>query len=151
MAALSVGLRPAIYGGGWREFVDPDLIVAEFIANEDLPALYSSVGVLLNDHWDTMRTWGFVSNRIFDALACGTPIVSDHLDEIDQLFDGAVSTYRTPDDLRDAVDLALDEPGEARRRADRGRQAVLAAHTFDHRAVELARALSDHDLGPNPR
>ncbi len=91
--ALATGLRPAIYGTGWRDFVDPALIMAEFVPNDELATVYSSVGVLLNDHWDTMRNSGIVSNRLFDALACGTPIVSDHLPELGELFGDAVSTY----------------------------------------------------------
>jgi len=53
------------------------LVVSDYIPNEELPAVYASVGVLLNDHWQTMRERGFVSNRLFDALACGTPVISN--------------------------------------------------------------------------
>jgi spore maturation protein CgeB len=145
-SAIEAGLRPAIYGGGWHEFVDDELVVAEFVRNEDLPVVYSSVGVLLNDHWDTMQAWGFVSNRLFDALACGTPIVSDHLPELEDLFGDAVATYTDASSLGRAVERALDDPVAARRRADAGRDEVLAHHTFDHRASELLAALARHGL-----
>jgi len=144
--AIAVGLRPAIYGSGWHQFVDPELIVADFIPNEHLPAVYSSVDVLLNDHWDTMRSWGFVSNRIFDALACGTPVISDHLPELAGLVGDAVVTYADRDELRTRVDEILADPAAARRRAAIGRQRVLDAHTFDHRAATLLAALDRHDL-----
>jgi spore maturation protein CgeB len=149
--ALASGLRPAIYGRGWREFVDPALIVSEFIPNDELPTVYSSVGVLLNDHWDTMRAWGIVSNRLFDGLACGTPIVSDHLPELDDLFGTSVGTYRTGEELRQAVDVALDDPVAARRRANEGRELVLAHHTFDNRARELLDALARYGLDRPPK
>jgi hypothetical protein len=145
-AAIAVGLRPAIYGGGWHGFVDDELIVADFVPNEELPSVYSSAGVVLNDHWETMRAWGFVSNRLFDVLACGTPVVSDHIPEIVDLFGGAVPTYRTPDELGAIVRALLDEPAGARERAAAGRARVLASHTFDHRAGELLRALVRHGL-----
>lgn len=144
--AVEAGFRPAIYGGGWEEFVDPELVVAKYLPNHRLPSVYSSVGVLLNDHWETMRRWGFVSNRLFDALACGTPIVSDHLPEIAELFGDAIATFTTADDLRSAVDLALDDPVLARRRADEGRAEVLAHHTLARRAEELVGHLSAHGL-----
>jgi hypothetical protein len=144
--AVEAGLRPAIYGSDWREFVDPDLIIAPFVPNPRLPVIYSSVGVLLNDHWDTMRRWGFVSNRLYDGLGCGTPIVSDHLPEISTLFGDAITTYTTADELRSAVDLALEDPVAARNRAEKGRQEVLAHHTLDHRAEELVALMKRHDL-----
>ena len=98
--ALEAGLQPRIYGGGWRGLVSPELIVTDHIDNSRLPTVYASAGVVLNDHWRTMRAWGFVSNRLFDVLACGTPVISDPVPGIAQLFDGAVSEYRDPEHLR---------------------------------------------------
>ncbi len=139
--ALAAGIRPAIYGSGWEPFVDPALVVSSYVANEDLPIVYSSAGVLLNDHWKTMHEWGFVSNRLFDALACDTPVISDDLPEIAELFDGAVLTYRDARDLRALVRSTLADPQAAKARAARGRQIVLARHTFEHRAQQFLEAV----------
>lgn len=144
--AVAAGFRPAIYGSGWRDLVDPSLVVADHVDNASLAAVYSSAGVVLNDHWDTMRAWGFVSNRIFDVLACGTPVISDDLDEIHDLFGDAVPTYRTSDELGDLVRRSLDDPAGARARAAAGRAIVLAHHTFDQRATELMEILDRHGL-----
>lgn len=144
--ALAAGLRPAIYGGGWQGFVDDALVVADHVANEELPVVYSSAGVVLNDHWETMRAWGFVSNRLFDVVACGTPVVSDHLPEIVDIFGDAVATYRTADELGATVRAILDDPDAARARSGAGRQLLLDRHTFDHRAGELLDALVRHGL-----
>ena len=113
--AIAAGLRPAIYGSGWEPFVDPALVVSAYVPNEELPVVYSSAGVLLNDHWESMHEWGFVSNRLFDALACETPVISDDLPEIAELFDGTVLTYRDPTELRELVDATLADPTAARR------------------------------------
>jgi len=149
--ALDAGLRPAIYGSGWKELVDPKLVVADYVPNEALPVLYSSIGVLLADHWDAMRVWGMVSNRIFDALACGTPVISDYLPEVRELFGDAVPMYRDGAELRSLVDAALADPTAARQRAATGREQVLAAHTFDHRAKTFLDALVRHKLDSIPR
>ena len=103
---------------------------------------------MLNDHWDTMRAWGFVSNRIFDVLACGTPIISDDLPEVRRLFGDAVPTYTSVDELGSLVRQALEDPVRARANAERGRQEVLAHHTFDDRARELLGLLDRHGLRP---
>ena len=145
--ALAAGIRPAIYGGGWRRLVDPELVVADHIDNRDLPVVYSSAGVVLNDHWDDMRDWGFVSNRIFDVLACGTPIISDAVSGIDELFHGAVPTYGTSGELGELVRGILADPEPARARAAAGRALVLAHHTFDHRARELLELVERYGLG----
>jgi glycosyltransferase involved in cell wall biosynthesis len=142
--ALSVGIRPSIYGSGWRGLVDPDLVRADHVDNERLAAVYCGAGVVLNDHWDTMRAWGFVSNRIFDVLACGVPVISDHVEELGDLFGEAVLTYRTPEELAELVRGVLAEPEAARARAMAGRAVVLEHHTFDHRARELLELVARH-------
>jgi hypothetical protein len=144
--ALAAGLRPAIYGSGWQELVDPRLVVTDYVPNETLPVVYSSIGVLLADHWDGMRAWGMVSNRVFDALACGAPVISDVLPELRELFGDAVPMYRDGAELRSLVDAALADPHTARQRAAEGRHLVLAAHTFDHRAKAFLEALTRHGL-----
>jgi hypothetical protein len=148
--ALAAGLRPAIYGSGWDDVIDPGLVVAERVPNEELPVVYSSAGVVLNDHWDTMRSWGFVSNRVFDVLACGTPIISDDVDGLRDLFGDAVLTYHSPEELGSLVACVLDNPEHARERAARGRARVLASHTFDHRAEALLELLERHHLRDEP-
>ena len=145
-AAVAEGLRPAIYGSGWEPFVDRELLVRDYVANDELPVVYSSVGVLLNDQWDTMQTWGFVSNRVFDALACETPVISEDLPEIAELFDGAVLTFRDPPELRALADAVLADRPAARARAAHGRALIEARHTFDHRAAQLVDALERHHL-----
>lgn len=146
--AIAGGFRPAIYGSGWEPFVDPALVVRDYVPNEELPAVYSSVGVLLNDHWQTMHEWGFVSNRLFDALACETPVISDDLPEIEGLFEGSVLTYRDAAQLQELIGSTLADRTGARARAARGRELIASRHTFDHRAEQLLDALARHGLVP---
>ena len=144
--ALAAGIRPAIYGRGWEGLVARDLIVAEHVANEQLPEVYASAAVVLNDHWDTMRAWGIVSNRVYDVLACGTPVVSDRLPEIDVQLPDGILTFADPDELGHHVRELLADPMAAARRAAAGRAAVLAAHTLDHRADQLLALLARYGL-----
>lgn len=139
--ALAAGLEVAICGANWERYVDPRLVRATHVPNDELPRVYSSVKVLLNDHWEGMRRWGFVSNRIFDALACGAVVVSDEMEEL-AAFGGAVRTYRTPDGLRRAVEELLADEELRRELGRKGREVVLAAHTFSHRAERLLELLA---------
>ena len=108
--------------------------------------VYASAGIVLNDHWETMRHWGFVSNRLFDVLACQTPVASDHLPEILDLFGDLVPTWRDPAELAALVSEVRADPDGSARRSLAGRQLVLDGHTFDHRVVELTSLLARHGL-----
>jgi glycosyltransferase involved in cell wall biosynthesis len=140
--ALAAGFQPAIWGGGWDVFVDRRLVRGTYVRNAELPGVYRSLDVVLNDHWSDMRRWGFVSNRCFDAVACGAVVVSDDIGPAGDLFDGAVVGYRTVEELREVVGRLLAAPEERRRLGEQGRAAVVAGHTFDHRARQLLRFLA---------
>jgi hypothetical protein len=148
--AIAAGLRPAIYGTGWHGLVDPELVVADYVANAGLASVYSSAGVVLNDHWPSMRQWDFVSNRLFDVLACGTPAISDPVPSIETLFGDAVGQYHDRSELAALVEQRLSDPEGARRKVDAARRAILTQHTFDHRVDALLRLAAARGLLPAP-
>lgn len=135
----------AVYGGDWTpDLLDPRHLRGEVIPNAELHRYYSSARIVLNDHWPEMARLGFVSNRIYDALASGAVVISDPVEGLDRAFDGAVITYRGRDELRALVERYLADADARRELAERGRAAVLERHTFAHRAariLELVRPL----------
>jgi spore maturation protein CgeB len=83
------------------------------------------------------------SVRLFEAAACGTPIISDYWEGLDSLFefDHEILVARSAaDTLR-----YLRELSETERKAigERARQKVLNAHTAAHRAQELEGYVSE--------
>ncbi|HEX4805324.1 MAG TPA: glycosyltransferase, partial [Conexibacter sp.] len=127
----------AVWGQQWERFLPAGLVAGEHLPNDQVRRAYGSAAIVLNDHWDDMRAHGIVSNRVFDALACGALVISDHLPELEERFGGAVVTYRTPRELHAHVERLLADPAERAERAARGRAEVLAAHTFRHRVDAL--------------
>lgn len=128
----------AVYGNGWdKHGLDARHLRGGHIPNEDLRRFYSSASIVLNDTWEDMRAAGFISNRIYDALACGAFVLSDDVAGLADEFDGDVAVYRDAAGLREAVERYLDEPALRREAAERGRSAVLERHTFERRAAAL--------------
>ncbi|MBX3287406.1 MAG: glycosyltransferase family 1 protein, partial [Actinobacteria bacterium] len=146
--ALAGGLGPAVHGTGWEGLVPPGVVCADYVPFDELPTVYASAEVVLNDHWETMRRWGFLSNRLFDVLACGTPVVSDDLPEVAEVFGELVPTWETPGQLRDVVVGLLADPRGTAARVAEARELVLASHTMDHRVAELTELLERHELVP---
>jgi len=86
---------------------------------------------------DMVRAGYSPSVRLFEAAACGVPIISDYwagLDEFFALGDEILVSHSSEETLR-----YLREVGEEERRAlgERARRRVLACHTAAHRAREL--------------
>ena len=77
------------------------------------------------------------SVRLFEAAACGTPIISDYWEGIDTLFEPGeeILSANSPSDVLEAI---RDLPESERLvLGERGRHRVLAEHTAAHRAAEL--------------
>jgi len=134
--AIEAGHPPALYGRGW-DLLAPEHAVAEHVPHAELQRLYASCAILLCDHWDDMRRLGFVSNRVFDALACGTFVLADDNPALAEELPGAVPTYSSAAELGELIERHLDDPEARRQMAERGRKMVLAAHTAGHRAEQL--------------
>jgi spore maturation protein CgeB len=133
---LAAGVDVAIYGDKWDRFLGPGKVRGRFVPNERLAAAYASAGVVLNDHWDDMRTEGFYSNRLFDAAACGARIVSDHIDGLEDLFGGLARTFRDGPELVRLVRAAPAGFPDGGRRLELAKH-VAAEHSFDARARTL--------------
>ena len=130
----------AIYGREWTPLlVDQRFVKGENVPNTELARYYSAADIVLNDHWDDMRFEGFLSNRLYDALACGAFVISDRVDGIEAEFDGAIQTYDTRAELEQLIDRYLDDPDERQRLAAHGRAVVLARHTLDREPGSYAR------------
>ncbi len=128
----------AVYGRHWTaDLIDPRYVLGENIPNRVLRRYYSAAKIVLNDHWPNMAAGGFFSNRIYDALASGTVVVTDDVAGLDAEFDGGAVAYANRDDLLAIIDRLLADPEERAARAAAGRAAVLERHTFAQRAEVL--------------
>lgn len=135
---LRRGLPLELYGGGWEGVLPPGMVRAPSVANADLPACYRSHLLLLNDHWDSMRENGFLSNRLFDGSGVATPILTDPVRGLADVFGDAISQADDEDSFAAIVADCLADPAPYLARAARAHDIVMAGHTFDHRAASFA-------------
>jgi spore maturation protein CgeB len=104
-------------------------------------AFYSSSRLALNVTRAPMARMGYCpSARLFEAAACGVPIVSDEWDGLDYFFEPSreILVARTTGHVMDALAMSGEQLG---RIARAGRERVLAAHTADRRAIDLENIL----------
>ena len=116
-------------------------MVADHIPNEQVGQAYHDAKILLNDHWDDMKEYGIISNRIFDALAVGAFVISDEVPGLEELFHGAVVTYRDKADLAEKIDYYLEHETERKEKATIGQELVQNQHTFDNRVNKMIQVL----------
>lgn len=97
-------------------------------------AFYSASRMTLNlTRADMVAAGWSPSVRLFEAAACGTPILSDRWEGLETLFQPEREIL-----LADTTEQALAAlSGDHRRMGDAARRRALAGHTASHRADEL--------------
>lgn len=116
----------------------------DHVGPADHPAFYAASRYTLNvTRADMIAAGHSPSVRLFEAAACGTPIISDIWDGLDTLFapDREIVLAEGPDEVL----RTLRETPEAARRAmaEGARARILAGHTAAHRAAELEAHLAE--------
>jgi len=144
----SAGLRPNrrfLIGGAqypddfpWQ----PNIHFVRHLPPGEHPAFFSSSRLTLNITRHAMAEMGWCpSGRLFEAAACGTPILSDDWEGLESFFEpgSEILIARTTEDAVAALDRS---DAELSRIARAGRERALAEHTSEHRARELERLLA---------
>jgi spore maturation protein CgeB len=81
---------------------------------------------------------GIPTIRMFEALACGIPLVSAPWNDIEGLFpSGTYLTARNTQEMIAMLDLSLRDPGFATELARAGTQCIQARHTCRQRVEQL--------------
>jgi spore maturation protein CgeB len=128
-----------------------NLFFVRHIAPPDHPALYSSSRLTLNVTRRAMAQSGYCpSGRLFEAAACGTPVVTDRWDGLESFFQPGeeilVATQTA--DVMAALELS---DGQLARIAGRARQRAIEEHCAARRARQLEVILDSVAAdGPEP-
>ncbi len=124
-----------------RESWPANIRYSEHVAPPEHPAFYSSSPLTLNITRASMASMGFCpSGRLFEAAACGTVVVSDWWEGLDNFFTpgGEILIAENSSDTLSA--LSHDET-ELKAIAARARQRTLDCHTAGARAQTLLQLL----------
>ena len=126
-----------VFGWGWAQFLDTELLGGTLIPNSQLNNIYNQTKILLNDHWQDMKVNGFISNRIYDGVASGSVIVSDKISELESLFPESVFCYETKEELDTITHKLLKSLPKAR--------SIIGQHTFENRVNTLIQCISKYN------
>lgn len=130
----------AVAGSQYPESIRWPLNVARIphVAPAEHRAFYCSQRFALNVTRPEMVRAGYSpSVRLFEAAACGVPIISDSWEGLDSFFEIGQDILVARDAAKASAILRGTDDAVRERIGQRARARVLAAHTSAHRAAEL--------------
>ena len=145
-AARSSGMRRfTIYGvrypaQGLQALMQAGVQYAGYLPNLQAPCVYGSSGLTVHiprRQYSSVMP-GIPTIRVFEALACGIPLISAPWRDAEQLFRAGDFLFVTDcEQMTKAIEHLLENPAQAQDQAALGLETILARHTCDHRAREL--------------
>ncbi len=138
-------LRFVLGGAGYPEAFPwtSNIWFVKHIPPPEHGAFFSSSRLTLNVTRRDMAAMGWCpSGRLFEAAACGVPILSDTWAGLDAFFTPGEEILIARDAEETVAALDLSE-AERTRIAAAGRERTLAEHTSDHRAGTLLQLLDE--------
>lgn len=121
----------------------PNVFYRQHVRPVEHPAFYCSSPLTLNVTRSPMAAMGHCpSGRLFEAAACGTPVVSDVWAGLDEFFepDAEILIADSPEDVVQHLSMS---DGRRAAIAAAARDRVLRSHTGLHRAREMIDILED--------
>jgi spore maturation protein CgeB len=144
-AALKDAARTTIYGvrfpdDALRALAAAGVQYGGYLPNLDAPLLYArakaTVHVPRQQYTGVMK--GIPTIRVFEALACGVPLVSAPWEDSEELFRAGDLRWATNTaEMTAALRTLMTDKAAAEDQALRGLETVLSRHTCKHRAKEL--------------
>lgn len=144
--AQALRLRTRVHGVRYpqralRALREAGIEHAGWIANFEVPALFAQALATIHvpRRFYSEQLPGIPTIRVFEALACGIPLVCARWDDVEGLFRPG-SDYLVAKDaaqMQEHLRRIKSDPALACELAEHGRRTILARHTCAHRAQEL--------------
>jgi spore maturation protein CgeB len=139
--------KVTVYGNRWNKsypVVSPGLknrIVSKTVWDDDLTDLMFQSKIVLNitnSNFYCVETG--LNLRVFEVLAAGGFLLTDHYEEIADLFEigKEIETYASARELKEKVEYYLSHEEERKKIAAAGKKKFYALYTWEQRAKDFA-------------
>ena len=115
-----------------------ETIIKGEVPYDYLPDIYRRSKIVIDDANHVTKPWGSVNSRVFDALAAGVLVLTNGRLGSEDVFNGLLPVYESPEELMRTLALFLNEENKRNEILHSLRHVVLEQHTYPKRAEELS-------------
>ncbi|MFW6358917.1 MAG: CgeB family protein [Chroococcales cyanobacterium] len=143
-----LGLKAKVHGVRYPQdaiasLEDAGIDYGKWLPNYKVPQTFAQYRVTVHvpRRYYTTILPGIPTIRVFEALACGIPLISAPWEDSENLFTPGKDFLfaRTGEEMKQQLKTLLNNPEMAQELADHGRKTILERHTCAHRVEELLR------------
>ena len=134
-------------GAGWKKLARNHItLMAPVEYHTETPRVYNAAKINLNITSAQLVT--AVNQRVFDVPACGGFLLTDFRSDLPDLLipNEEIVVYEDLADMRKKIRHYLEHEDQRLEIARRGRERVIAEHTYAHRAQTVIRKLKEKKL-----
>ncbi len=96
-----------LYGKNWDKIDKFKKYYQGFINYSKLPEIYASTKIVIDDANTATKQYGAVNSRVFDALACGTLILTNGEKGANETFKGKLPVFKSKEELKYLIEYYL--------------------------------------------
>lgn len=151
----SLGLKARVYGVRYPDhalaaLAEAGIEYGGYLPNHRVPDVFARFKVTMHvpRRPYTQALPGIPTIRVFEALACGIPLVCAPWEDAEHLFTPGRDYLVARDgaEMRQHLAAIVNEPQLARDLSDHGRRTILARHTCAHRVDQLMEIVASLEL-----
>jgi spore maturation protein CgeB len=139
-----------LYGKNWDKIKKFKNYYQGFVDYSKLPEVYASTKIVIDDANIATKNYGAVNSRVFDALACGTLVLTNGMIGAEDTFNGKLPFFKTKKELNHLIKYYLSNDDERRNKVNELQEFVLKKHTYMKRANTLKALLAQDVFSSNP-
>lgn len=143
LSEIPKSLRGGIYGKNWDNHVSLSHLYRGFVQYAELSGIYAQSRLVIDDANHQTKDWGAANSRVFDALAAGCLVITNSQTVSEEVFDGLLPVYQSPEHLSDLIRYFTAKPKNYESLQSKLRSLVLKHHLYRHRALILKLKLAN--------
>jgi spore maturation protein CgeB len=137
--SLLSDLGLAIWGPNWHKASSKDVRACvrgcDYLPRGKWLRAYAGAKLVVNIQ--ATNSLHGLSNRVWETLACGKCLITELEADVEQELSGCAVTFKGADELRASCVGLLANEKQRQSIGERGRELVVAQHTYIHRAQSL--------------
>ena len=131
-----------LYGKNWENVDKFKKYYKGFINYSEMPKIYASTKIVIDDANRATKDFGAVNSRVFDALASGALVLTNGKIGAEETFNGNLPVFNSKEELSGLIKYYLINEEERLNKINELQKYVLENHTYINRANTLKKILN---------